>query len=226
MGIGQFRREVQRWLSGALFPAQQDAQSASRMPTEVDPVDIIDQRVVDAVEEAVTDSGSRNTTRTSHDIQPQAQLTDSEMSAMYGMGYDLIRRMNGGQVTSRPLAHVPRPRSDQQTTRTPDHARSSAPEAAAASNTVNADAATVTVAEELRGLVQEPPTCRICLSPENEVDGPLQVFGVACDHVFHMHCIMNWAQTSARPVCPVCRQSLSLEARIGTTPATPTTTVG
>ena len=53
MGIGQFRREVQRWLSGALFPAQQDAQSASRMPTEVDPVNIIDQRVVDAVEESL-----------------------------------------------------------------------------------------------------------------------------------------------------------------------------
>ena len=87
---------------------------------------------------------------------------------------------------------------------------------------MNADAATVTVADELLGLVQEPPTCRICLSPENEVDGPLQVFGVACDHVFHMHCIMNWAQTSARPVCPVCRQSSSLEVRVGTTPATPT----
>ena len=220
MGIGQFRREVQRWLSGALFPAQQDAQSASRMPTEVDPVDIIDQRVVDAVEEAVTDSGSRNTTRTPHDIQPQAPLTDPEMSVMYGMGYELIRRMNGGQVTSTPLAHVPMPRSDQPTG-TPDHARSSAPEAAAASNTVNADAATVTVAEELHGLVQEPPTCRICLGPENEVDGPLQAFGVACNHVFHMQCIMNWAQTRARPDCPVCRQGLSLEALVWPTPTRP-----
>ena len=50
MGIGQFRREVQRWLNGSLLSAQQDAESASRMPTDVDPVGIIDARVVDAVE--------------------------------------------------------------------------------------------------------------------------------------------------------------------------------
>ena len=61
MGIGQFRREVQRWLNGSLFSAQQDAESESRMPTVVDPVGIIGQRVVDDVEESLSESrpGSR-----------------------------------------------------------------------------------------------------------------------------------------------------------------------
>lgn len=217
MGIGQFRREVQRWLNGSLFSAQQDAESESRMPTDVDPVGIIDQRVVDAVEESLLESESSsvsraNTART-YDIQQQAPLNDSEMAAMYGLGYNLIRRsmMNGGQeIINRPLAHVPRR----------DHAMSSAPEAATASNTVNADAATV--AEQVIRIVEEPPTCRICLEPENRVDGPLRPFGVACDHVFHTQCIMRWASNRG-PSCPVCRQGLSLEAQ-GIIPPTPVTT--
>ena len=56
MGIGLFRREVQRWLNGYLLSAQRDAVSESRMPTDVDPEGIIDQRVVDAVEDAVEES--------------------------------------------------------------------------------------------------------------------------------------------------------------------------
>ena len=81
MGIGQFRREVQRWLNGSYFSAQQDAESESRMPTDVDPVGIIDQRVVDAVEESLLESESSsgsgaNTART-YDIQQQAPLNDS-----------------------------------------------------------------------------------------------------------------------------------------------------
>ena len=203
MGIGQFRREVQRWLNGSLFSAQQDAESASRMPTDVDPVGTVDGRVVDAVEESLLESGKgKGKGRAIYDIQPQAPLTDSEMSAMYGLGHRLIRRsLRGGQeITNRPLAHV-----------RPDHARSSesAPEAA-------------TVAEQVIGIVQEPPTCRICMEPESEVDGPLRRFGAACDHVFHTHCIMRWAQTrnQASQACPVCRQNLTDEA-LGTDPATP-----
>ena len=45
------------------FSAQQDAESESRMPTDVDPVGIIDQRVVDAVEESLLESESRSTSR-------------------------------------------------------------------------------------------------------------------------------------------------------------------
>ena len=74
MGIGRFKREVKRWLNGSLFSAEQDAESESRMPTDVDPVGIIDQRVVDAVEESLLESGSwsrANTARTSYDIQPK-----------------------------------------------------------------------------------------------------------------------------------------------------------
>ena len=64
MGIGRFRREVQRWLNGALFSAQQDAESASRMPTDVDPVGIIDLTVVDAVEESLAEPGSSSRANT------------------------------------------------------------------------------------------------------------------------------------------------------------------
>ena len=111
MGIGQFKREVQRWLNGSLFSAQQDAESESRMPTDVDPVGTVDGRVVDAVEESLLPSGSgsrANGARATYDIQPQEPLTDSEMSAMYGLGYNLMRRsLRGGQeITNRPLAHV------------------------------------------------------------------------------------------------------------------------
>lgn len=220
MGIGRFKREVHRWLTGSLLVAQQDAESASRMPTDVDPVGIIDQRVVDAVEDSLLESGSRsraNTARRTYAIQHQAPLTNSEISAMYGLGYNLIRRMmNDGQeiTNNRPFEHVSRSVHARS-------ARSSAPVAATASNIVNAD--TATAADQVIEIVQDPELCRICLEPENEEDGPLLGFGVVCDHVFHTQCIMRWIQTNPaeRRSCPVCRQSLSDLAR-GTTPATPT----
>ena len=210
MGIGKFRREVQRWLNGYLFSAEQDAESESRMPTDVDPANIIDQRVVDAVEESLLDLEPRHR---SH-IQQQAPLNESEMTAISGLGYNLLRdsMTNGGQEIM-PLAHVPRR----------DHFISPAPEAATASNTVNADFATV--AEQVIQIVEEPPTCRICLEPESELSGPLVPCGVVCDHVFHLQCITRWASYSREDwqSCPVCRQGLTLEAQGIITPERVTT---
>ena len=121
MGISDFRRQVQRWLNAVLFSAQQDAESdsASRRPIDADPVGAIDGRVVDAVEEALaeTRSGSR-AIKAAFDIQHQAPLTESELSAMYGIGHRLLR---GGIDGPQPLAHIRRPRAHQQAG-TSDHA--------------------------------------------------------------------------------------------------------
>ena len=208
MGISEFRRMVERWLNTVLFSAEQDAESdsASRRPIDADPGGAIDGRVVDAVEEALAEerSGSR-AIRATFDIQHQAPLSESELSAMYGIGHRLLRsRIDGPQ----PLAHVRRPRAHQQAG-TSDHASAGQP------GTV----AVASVAEEVIDMVTESPTCRICLYPENAHDDPLRADGVACSHMFHLHCIMQWL-CSNRTDCPVCRQPLSL-AENSTTPATP-----
>ena len=208
MGISDFRREVERWLNAVLFSAQQDAESdsASRRPIDADPGGAIDGRVVDAVEETLAEarSGSR-AIRATFDIQPQAPLSESELSAVYGIGHRLLRsRIDSPQ----PLAHVRRPRAHQQAG-TSDHASAGRP------GTVGI----ASVAEEVIDIVTEAPTCRICLCPENADEGPLRAYGVACSHVFHLHCITQWSWSN-RTDCPVCRQPLSL-ADTSTTPSTP-----
>ena len=210
MGISEFRRMVERWLNTVLFSAEQDAESdsASRRPIDADPAGAIDGRVVDAVEEALAEAGSGSRAiRTTFDIQHQAPLSESELSAMYGIGHRLLRsRIDGPQ----PLAHVRRPRAHQQAG-TSDHASAGRPGIVGVASG----------AEEVIDIVTESPTCRICLYPENAEDGPLRAYGVACSHMFHLHCITQWSSTN-RNDCPVCRQPFSL-ADNSTTPATPAT---
>ena len=204
MRFSDFRKEVERWLNGVLFSAQQDAESggASRRPIDADPESAIDGRAVDAVEEALAESRRRSESRAirpTFDVQHQAQLSESELSAMYGIGHHLLRGLNGPP----PLAHFPRVQSRPRVPSpvaavTSDPARSPVPGAGVAN-----------IAEEVIDMVTEPATCRICLSPESQEDGPLQAFGEICNHVFHTHCIMNWLSGNRRD-CPVCRQPVSL----------------
>ena len=204
MGISDFRREVERWLNTTLYSAQQDVSSASasRRPIDADPVGAIDGRVVDAVEESLAETVSGfSQNRPTFDIQHQAPLGDSELLAMYGIGFRLLQsRIDGSIDGSTPLAHVRRPGVLQRAV-TSVHASTARP------GTVGV----ATVAEEVIDLVAESPTCRICMCPANAEDGPLRAYGVACSHVFHLHCITQWSLFN-RTDCPVCRQCISLRS--------------
>ena len=40
-------------------------------------------------------------------------------------------------------------------------------------------------------VMREVPTCRICIKPEDVLLGPLVSHGVACNHSFHLHLVMD-----------------------------------
>ena len=110
-----------------------------------------------------------------------------------------------------------RPRQDQQTSqREEQHAATIPTEQVSRASGAEGAADVANVAEQVIDLVQEPPPCRICLSPECAETGPVHVFGVACTHTLR---IMQWALMSGTG-CPVCRQPLSI-AGVTTTPPTP-----
>ena len=68
-----------------------ESNSTSRRSIDKDPVDTVDSRVVDTVEEMVeeTKSGSR-TTRNTFDITYQEPLSEVELQATYGLDFHLL----------------------------------------------------------------------------------------------------------------------------------------
>ena len=51
-----------------------------------------------------------------------------------------------------------------------------------------------------------PRPCGICLQEVANTD--LARTMPACDHPFHVDCLMRWVQTNPPPRCPICRQSI------------------
>ena len=45
-------------------------------------------------------------------------------------------------------------------------------------------------------------TCAICLLPLS--DGPSQAVSLACDHLYHENCVVEWFEHGSK--CPTCRE--------------------
>ena len=65
------------------------------------------------------------------------------------------------------------------------------------------------IAEQVAAAVQEQHACPICLEPATDELGPLVRRGAACQHTFHLQCILQWELSPGNQCCPVCRQPYS-----------------
>lgn len=58
--------------------------------------------------------------------------------------------------------------------------------------------------------MREEPTCYICLEPVGK-----RLCQIACDHVFHRHCIEFWLHMKNR--CPVCNREKPMDIDLSCT---------
>ena len=235
--LNSLRRQTQQWASVASQDAQRDLESGpSRLPTETDPEGTLDARVVDVLEDDLeADRGSTADPQTAD--RGSQRLTVVQMEAINSIGRHMLLSLDTeepeersqhrarSKSTARPVRRLnQRPKAKSKSSvKAKARPRPAVIDVDSQSDSSDSDGAAQGVAVAENSIAhavvvaaQEPRTCRICLeqgSVEGVDPGPLYQFGVDCDHEFHTHCILEWAEHGSG--CPICRGPLNITGRRG-----------
>ena len=192
VSLSRFRSVVRKWLVRARQAAERDLESGpSRLPTDTDPENTVDSRVVDAVERAAY----RQDSMTAYTSEQQVPLTELEFLALQIMGRHMLSR-SGPKDRSQPQAAIAaeaRPKSRARRgnpsklrlrgkTKANPAVRSIVPVIdEESSDGADEDVADVAiVAQVVVDAMPEAPTCRICLcEADGDADGDMSMEMVA-----------------------------------------------